>query len=46
MNNIGPIIENYGKSCILTYRGNNEELIFNEDILDETKDINQLWTCP
>ena len=44
MNNIGPRTEPCGTPCMLTYGGDNEELIFTEDILDDTKDINQLCT--
>ena len=39
MNTIGSITEPCVTPCMLT-----DELIFTEDVLDETKDINQLWT--
>ena len=44
MNNIGQITEPCGTPCMLTQGGDNDELFFIEDVLDETKYINQLWT--
>ena len=44
MNNIGPRIEPCSKLCMFTQGGDNDELIFTEDVLYDTKDINQLCT--
>ena len=38
MNNIDPITETYGTPCMLTLGGDNDELIFTEEVLDEIKD--------
>ena len=38
MNNIGPITDSWGTPCrMLTQGGDNEELIFTKDVLDEIK---------
>ena len=42
MNNIGPRKEPCETPCMLKQEGDKEELIFTEDVLDETKYINQL----
>ena len=44
MNNIVRRTEPCGTPSILTQGRDNEELIFTGDVLDEIKEINQLWT--